>query len=157
MPKFQFGELALGFSGHGKFILLIFFLVVDGEYERAAILAEKYHDFHILIQICEQTNNIERLDNYCDKYCDQNFSQYLFNWYIREGKPGRLLEQFRLKTKPEKQKGELLRFLHDHPSLLWLQNIFSQQFKEASDTLQSLAKQEMELVARKKVCKQWSI
>lgn len=44
------------------------FLVEDGQYEQAAILAEKYHDFHSLIQICELTDNMERLDHYCDKF-----------------------------------------------------------------------------------------
>ncbi|KAL0269100.1 UNVERIFIED_CONTAM: hypothetical protein PYX00_006935 [Menopon gallinae] len=124
--------------------------LVDEEYERAAILAEKYLDFHILIQICEMTDNIERLDNYCEKYADENFSRYLFNWYIRERKPGRLLQQFRSRSKPQRQKRDLSQFLGDHPSLSWINNIFTYQFKQASNTLHTLAKEETELISRKK-------
>lgn len=149
--------------------------MLDEEFERAAILAEKYLDFHMLIQICEMTDNIERLDNYCEKYADevgysgtrfrndfdsfkcktklsfQNFSRHLFNWYIRERKPGRLLQQFRSRSKPQRQKRDLSQFLGDHPSLSWINNIFTYQFKQASNTLHTLAKEETELINRKKV------
>lgn len=84
-------------------------------------------------------------------YTFQNFSHYLFNWYLKERKPGRLLQQFRGKSKPLKQKKELSHFLNDHPSLQWLQNIFANQYKQASNILHHLAKQETELLGRKKV------
>jgi hypothetical protein len=45
--------------------------VADEEFERAAILAEKYCDFQILVQICELTGNRERLDQYMEKFSEQ--------------------------------------------------------------------------------------
>lgn len=46
-------------------------LVAEEEYERAAMLAEKYLDFQVLIDICERTNNKEKLNSYIDKFSDQ--------------------------------------------------------------------------------------
>ncbi|KAK6635816.1 hypothetical protein RUM44_001070 [Polyplax serrata] len=145
-PKYE----TLNHQYENNRLILIKPFLEDGQYEQAAILAEKYHDFHSLIQICELTDNMERLDHYCDKFSSVNFSQFLFNWYIKERKPGRLLQQFRGKSKPTKQKKELLNFLNDHPSLHWLQNIFANQYKQASNTLYHLAKEETELLSRKK-------
>jgi nuclear pore complex protein Nup133 len=61
------------------------------------------------------------------------------------------LEQFRGVEKSKAQQHALSRFLVDHPSLSWLQNIFSGDYKEASNTLRGLAMEESELLQRKKV------
>jgi hypothetical protein len=45
--------------------------VEDEEFERAAILAEKYCDFQILVQVCELTDNNERLNQYMEKFSEQ--------------------------------------------------------------------------------------
>lgn len=37
----------------------------------AATLAEKYHDFDILVQMCEQTDNQARLQRYMNQFADQ--------------------------------------------------------------------------------------
>lgn len=130
----------------------------DREYERAVMLAEKYFDFQTLVQICDLTNNKDRLDVYIEKFKDQEFSQFLFNWYIQEQKPGRLLETFRAGSglsgaaQNASQQTALARFLGDHPSLSWLQHVFLNDFQRASDTLTNLAEQETELLRRKKVC-----
>jgi len=50
--------------------------VEDEEFERAAILAEKYCDFQILVQISELTDNRERLDRYMEKFSEQVSSLY---------------------------------------------------------------------------------
>lgn len=50
---------------------LFFVSVVDEEFERAAILAEKYCDFQTLVQICELTDNNERLNQYMEKFSEQ--------------------------------------------------------------------------------------
>lgn len=131
-------------------------LVEDREYERAVMLAEKYFDFQTLVQICDITNNRERLDVYIEKFQEQDFSQFLFNWYIQEQKPGRLLETFRAGSglsaaaQNASQQAALARFLGDHPSLSWLQHVFLNEFQRASDTLTNLAEQETDLLKRKK-------
>ena len=48
--------------------LLMLFLVVHQQYERAASLAEKYCDFAILVRLCEETENQERLNRYMTQF-----------------------------------------------------------------------------------------
>ncbi|KAG8228598.1 hypothetical protein J437_LFUL009303 [Ladona fulva] len=67
----------------------------DKEYERAAVLAEKYCDFEILVLICDATENDERLKEYQEKFSEQGFSNFLYGWYVREQKQGELLEKFK--------------------------------------------------------------
>ena len=38
------------------------------QHERAASLAEKYCEFEVLIQLCEQTNNQDRLTRYLNQF-----------------------------------------------------------------------------------------
>ena len=47
---------------------MLYFAVNFEQYERAASLAEKYCEFDILIQLCEQTNNTERLTRYLNQF-----------------------------------------------------------------------------------------
>lgn len=47
------------------------FSVAEEEYERAAMLAEKYLDFQILIDVCQKTNNKEKINYYIDKFKHQ--------------------------------------------------------------------------------------
>lgn len=42
-----------------------------GQYQWVAALAEKYCDFDILVQMCEQTDNQSRLQHYMAKFADQ--------------------------------------------------------------------------------------
>ena len=42
-----------------------------GQYQWVAALAEKYCDFDILVQLCEQTNNQSRLQHYMAKFAEQ--------------------------------------------------------------------------------------
>lgn len=42
-----------------------------GQYQWVAALAEKYCDFDILVQMCEQTDNQNRLQHYMAKFADQ--------------------------------------------------------------------------------------
>lgn len=46
-------------------------VVTLGQYTWAASLAEKYCDFDILVQMCEQTNNQTRLQRYMTQFADQ--------------------------------------------------------------------------------------
>lgn len=46
-------------------------VVMLGQYTWAASLAEKYCDFDILVQMCEQTNNQTRLQRYMTQFADQ--------------------------------------------------------------------------------------
>ena len=49
-------------------VLTYLFLVHHDEYERAASLAEKYCDFGVLVRLCEETENQERLQRYMNQF-----------------------------------------------------------------------------------------
>lgn len=53
-------------------ITRICFVAVElSQYQWVAALAEKYCDFDILVQMCEQTDNQSRLQHYMAKFADQ--------------------------------------------------------------------------------------
>uniref|UniRef100_A0A6I8N949 Nucleoporin 133 n=1 Tax=Ornithorhynchus anatinus TaxID=9258 RepID=A0A6I8N949_ORNAN len=115
-----------------------------GQHQWAASLAEKYCDFDILVQLCEQTDNQTRLQRYMTQFADQNFSDFLFRWYLEKGKRGKLLSQ------PVAQHGQLASFLQAHDHLSWLHEIHSQDLEKAHATLQGLANAETRYFAKKK-------
>ncbi|XP_069091086.1 nuclear pore complex protein Nup133 [Pleurodeles waltl] len=115
-----------------------------GQYQWAATLAEKYCDFDILVQLCEKTDNQTRLQRYMTQFSEQNFSDFLFRWYLEKGKRGKLLSQ------PVSQHGQLASFLQAHEHLSWLHEINSQEFEKAHRTLLTLANLETRYFAKKK-------
>ncbi|XP_068403752.1 nuclear pore complex protein Nup133 isoform X2 [Eschrichtius robustus] len=119
-------------------------LLTLGQYPWAASLAEKYCDFDILVQMCEQTDNQTRLQRYMTQFADQNFSDFLFRWYLEKGKRGKLLSQ------PISQHGQLANFLQAHEHLSWLHEINSQELEKAHATLLGLANMETRYFAKKK-------
>ncbi|XP_078592881.1 nuclear pore complex protein Nup133-like [Branchiostoma floridae x Branchiostoma japonicum] len=119
-------------------------LVDAGQHERAASLAEKYCDFSVLVQLCEDTDNQERLERYMVQFADKGFSDFLFKWYMDTGKRGKLLSQ------PSSQNAELAQFLASHEHLSWLHDINTSQWDKAHSTLKKLAEKETKYAARKK-------
>ncbi|KAK2489336.1 hypothetical protein MC885_004420 [Smutsia gigantea] len=119
-------------------------LLTLGKYSWAASLAEKYCDFDILVQMCEQTDNQTRLQRYMTQFQDHNFSDFLFRWYMEKGKRGRLLSQ------PISHHGQLADFLQAHEHLSWLHEINSQELEKAHATLLGLANTETHYFAKKK-------
>lgn len=124
---------------------LIYPLVEDEQFELAAKLAEKYFDFQTLVIICDRTENQQRLDEYIERFKELNFSQFAISWHMKQNKQGDLFERFR------NNQLELAKFLHNHPSLAWIQLLFNGEMGKASNVLYELAKNEIELVARKRV------
>ncbi|XP_034044297.1 nuclear pore complex protein Nup133 [Thalassophryne amazonica] len=94
-----------------------------GQYQWVAALAEKYCDFDILVQMCEQTDNQSRLQHYMTKFADKNFADFLFRWYMEKGKRGKLLSQ------PATQHQQLSSFLQAHQHLSWLHTCTSRTTK----------------------------
>ncbi|OCT86628.1 nuclear pore complex protein Nup133-like [Xenopus laevis] len=115
-----------------------------GQYAWASNLAEKYCDFDILVQICEKTDNQNRLQRYMTQFSNQNFSDFLFRWYLEKGKRGKLLSQ------PASQHGQLAVFLQAHEHLSWLHELNSHEFEKAHRTLQTLANMEKRYFGKKK-------
>uniref|UniRef100_A0A8C8U2M6 Nuclear pore complex protein Nup133 n=1 Tax=Peromyscus maniculatus bairdii TaxID=230844 RepID=A0A8C8U2M6_PERMB len=73
-----------------------------------------------------------------------NFSDFLFRWYLEKGKRGKLLSQ------PISQHGQLANFLQAHEHLSWLHEINSQELEKAHMTLLGLANSETRYFAKKK-------
>uniref|UniRef100_A0A673Y3I9 Nuclear pore complex protein Nup133 n=1 Tax=Salmo trutta TaxID=8032 RepID=A0A673Y3I9_SALTR len=114
-----------------------------GQYQWVAALAEKYCDFDILVQMCEQTDNQNRLQHYMAKFADQNFADFLFRWYMEKGKRGKLLSQ------PIAQHRQLASFLQSHEHLSWLHHIHL-TCEHAHKTLYGQANMEMRYFVKKK-------
>ncbi|KAM4585037.1 nuclear pore complex protein Nup133 [Odontesthes bonariensis] len=115
-----------------------------GQYQWVAALAEKYCDFDILVQMCEQTDNQSRLQHYMAKFAEQNFADFLFRWYMEKGKRGKLLSQ------PAAQHHQLASFLQAHQHLSWLHHIHIHDYQSAHRTLYSQANMEMRYFVKKK-------
>lgn len=98
----------------------------------------------MLVQICDQTKNQARLEEYIEKYQELNFSQFAINWHMRQNKRGDLFERFK------HNQADLSKFLSDHPSMAWIQSVFNGDMTKASRILFDLAQNETELLARKK-------
>ena len=116
--------------------------------EEATKLAEKYHEFHGLIRVCEIANDNDRLERYMDLFAEQDFANFVFDWHLRQGKQSKLL-QHRTYTSGKRQN-QLGRFLEGHANISWLHDIQTGDFLESAKTLKALADSETDLVARKK-------
>ncbi|XP_024116454.1 nuclear pore complex protein Nup133 isoform X1 [Oryzias melastigma] len=115
-----------------------------GQYQWVAALAEKYCDFDILVQMCEQTDNQNRLQHYMAKFAEQNFADFVFRWYMEKGKRGKLLSQ------PAAQHQQLASFLKSHQHLSWIHNIHVHDYQSAFGTLYSQATAETRYFVKKK-------
>lgn len=51
------------------------------EFDRAALLAEKYVDFGALLTVCDETMNEDKLSVYIDKLGDSGFTEFACKWY----------------------------------------------------------------------------
>lgn len=131
------------------YITKVFLAVQEKEWERAAVLAEKYLDFEALTIICESTDNQNRLEEYMDRFTNEGFSEFVYSWYLQENKQGKLIDKCRRLGK-SKNMQKLSTFLSGHPSLSWLQYAYEKKFSLASDVLQNLASEETESVVRQK-------
>nr|XP_054759489.1 nuclear pore complex protein Nup133-like [Lytechinus pictus] len=114
------------------------------QFEKAAVLAEKYCDFAILVELCEsETGRKDRLQYYMDKFSNKGFSDFVFKYYIDRGQRGKLLTHFA-------HRPELSEFLQPHDHLGWLQDIHTSNYSQAQDTLRKLAARESFSVSKKK-------
>ncbi|KAH3854402.1 hypothetical protein DPMN_096944, partial [Dreissena polymorpha] len=118
----------------------------NDQFERAGSLAEKYCDFEMLIRVCEATGNQDRVQRYQTQFADKGFSDFLFSWYMKEGKQGRLL------TLPIPQHTQLQSFLQkdEFGYLKWLHDIECKNYREAHTTLLNLGRNEETYLAKKK-------
>ncbi|XP_044263471.1 nuclear pore complex protein Nup133 [Tribolium madens] len=123
--------------------------IQEKDWERCAKLAEKYLDFETLMILCESTGNQRRLDDYLERFSNEGFSEFVYNWFLKENKQGKLIDMCKHVGK-SKNIQKLTNFLSGHPSLSWMQEIFDKKYNQAANTLQNLALNETESVTRQK-------
>lgn len=119
-------------------------LVKVTQYERATALAEKYYDFGSLVEICEATGNRERLEEYTKQFAAQDFSEFLFKWYLDKGYSAKLLQL------PASYHRDLSQFLKGHDTLSWLHDIRTGDLGRAAETLEELGLREEKYLSKKK-------
>ncbi|CAG9565128.1 unnamed protein product [Danaus chrysippus] len=59
--------------------------LAEGQTERAAVLAEKFKDFELLIQMCVDRHDLEKLDAYMEQYEEEGFPEKTFAWLASRG------------------------------------------------------------------------
>eukprot|EP00040_Diaphanoeca_grandis_P019639 m.103864 g.103864 ORF g.103864 m.103864 type:complete len:1154 (-) comp27522_c0_seq1:60-3521(-) len=135
----------LGFVQDREAALVPFVELSCTERTWAYELAEKHHDYTTLVDLCERDGRKKELDQYSLKFGNE-FVQAKFQWYVREGKRYKLLDQ------NDGQQLALGNFLQSHQSLEWLQHIHLSNFNRAHEVLKmlALAKVEPNSVARKR-------
>ncbi|UXI16765.1 hypothetical protein NH340_JMT02708 [Sarcoptes scabiei] len=115
------------------------------QYNRVALLAEKYEDFDILIKLCEETDNQDQLNHYTKHFECKGFSKNLFEWYLKEGKQAKMLSSSTISS-----NDDLDEFLKNHDTLKWLHQLHIKKFSEASQTLEKLSSLEDQCPQRRK-------
>jgi nuclear pore complex protein Nup133 len=113
------------------------------KFDLARDLAEKYREFNELVQICDVLNDNQRLEQYKKQFKDEKFPEFLFQWFLLNGRKRELL------TQSEEYWRELDKFLVPHPELRWLHLVQTKQFEPASDLLTELALQEQDATTRR--------
>ncbi|XP_030748548.1 nuclear pore complex protein Nup133 [Sitophilus oryzae] len=126
-------------------------LVEEKAYERAAMLAEKYLDFEILMTVCERIDSEDRLNEYMRRFKDTGFPEFVYSWHLKHGKPAKLIDRYRRVggQVPEGQN-RLSKFLVSYPEIGWIQQIFDKDFSAAAETLKILGEKESERVTKQK-------
>ncbi|OQR76312.1 nuclear pore complex protein Nup133-like [Tropilaelaps mercedesae] len=124
---------------------LIGFFYKSKQLDVATSLAEEFLEFPLLVRICEESNQQSKLFHYMDTFSKDNFSEFVFQYYVDSGKKDKLLAQ------PSAFNAELSRFLQSHGSLHWMHCVKSGDFLRACQSLKQLARKEQSLLKRKKI------
>ena len=56
-----------------------------GQFDQSIELAEKYHDFHLLVHLCESAGDRDRLKTYIVRFSEQGFAEFLFKRHLDQG------------------------------------------------------------------------
>lgn len=122
---------------------IIMALVNLGYFEESATLAEHYKDFHMLIFLCNRTNDTEKLEHYKNEFKDEGFDNILYKWYMDKGAWSQLMTN-------KDNSNDFDSMLSSHDQLSWIHFIGTEQYGKASEVLSNLANDEKEFCSRKK-------
>ncbi|XP_047034007.1 nuclear pore complex protein Nup133 [Helicoverpa zea] len=122
--------------------------VDEGQRERAAALAEKFKDFELLIEMCVDSDDIDKLFAYIDKYSNEGIAEITFA-RLAEGGGGR--SALLLRRVGARLAAPLRAWLQAAPArtaLLALHLLSTQHLAGAADALLVLANEEVDSVNR---------
>ncbi|KAL5258526.1 hypothetical protein ACHWQZ_G009121 [Mnemiopsis leidyi] len=108
----------------------------------AFTLAEQFKHFTLLVQLCEETNDMAKLRSLSAAHV--GFAEVAYNWYLAQGKESRLL------TANVADPKQLSKFLTSQPHLKWIHQLGNKDYSTAGETLAKLGMEEKELLSRKK-------
>ncbi|KAL0819987.1 hypothetical protein ABMA28_007983 [Loxostege sticticalis] len=120
----------------------------EGLVERAAVLAEKFKEFELLIEMCIDSNDMDRLYGYIDKYPNEGVAELAFAQIVDRGGP--LVSALLRATQPH-IASRLVAWLQAAPSrahLLALQRLAARDYGAAAPALAQLAGDEQDSVNR---------
>jgi len=143
-PSVEYDALLDDFQQRRRFIIQS--LATMGYIEEAMTLAQKYEDFFMLISLCEQTNDVNKLEQYKVMFREQGFLDVLYNWYMEQGNWGRLLS-----LKEQSSNEDYSNLLSSHPYLSWIHHIGNDDFGKAAISLKTLAHEENAFSGRQKM------
>jgi len=143
-PSVEYDALLDDFQQRRRFIIQS--LATMGYIEEAMTLAQKYEDFFMLISLCEQTNDVNKLEQYKVMFREQGFLDVLYNWYMEQGNWGRLLS-----LKEQSSNEDYSNLLSSHPYLSWIHHIGNDDFGKAAVSLKTLAHEENAFSGRQKM------
>ncbi|KAJ8724193.1 hypothetical protein PYW07_008173 [Mythimna separata] len=120
----------------------------EGQTERAAVLAEKFKDFELLIEMCIKSNDLEKLFSYIDKYSNEGIASVTF---ARLAEQGGARAATLLRRVGARYPAPLRAWLRAAPArgpLLALHELSTQHYARAAEALLLMANEEMESVNR---------
>lgn len=110
-------------------------------------LAERYRDFKSLVLLCNdaKVGSPARITFFMDKY-KQDFAFALYQFYLDNNRPYDLLAQ---EDKYSKLLSEYWETVVDEPRLKWIQDLSTQHYQDASESLYREAQVEAKLAEKK--------
>ncbi|XP_061721892.1 uncharacterized protein LOC133528521 [Cydia pomonella] len=119
-----------------------------GQMERAAVLAEKFKDFELLIEMCDRQDDMERLYSYIDKYSGEGIAESAFAYLMERGGGGtaRLLRALGARY-PARLRAWLARTPARDPARA-LHLLSAKDYGQAARVLAQLARGERDSVSR---------
>ncbi|PZC81811.1 hypothetical protein B5X24_HaOG212025 [Helicoverpa armigera] len=122
--------------------------VDEGQRERAAALAEKFKDFELLIEMCVDSDDIDKLFAYIDKYSNEGIAEITFARLAEGGGPRSALLLRRVGARLAAPLRAWLQAAPARTALLALHLLSTQHLARAADALLVLANEEVDSVNR---------
>ncbi|XP_075982791.1 nuclear pore complex protein Nup133 [Anticarsia gemmatalis] len=120
----------------------------EGQVERAAALAEKFKDFELLVEMCVNSDDYDRLFSYIDKYSNEGIAEITFGWLAQRSGAHRAALVRRVAPRWGTALNAWLAAAPDRAALLALTQLQHGRHAAAANVLATLADEETASVNR---------